>query len=50
MPTITIDDLAHDVIVSVLYDALDRLDMVTNKSEFLRMQAELNHTCEEFGC
>ncbi len=50
MVTITLDNIAYDTVVSVLYEALDRLDMVTNKTEFLRMQAELNHTCDMIGC
>jgi hypothetical protein len=47
---ITIDDITHDVIVCLLYAALDDADNIADPYERLQMVAELNHACDVFGC
>ena len=47
---ITIDNITHDVIVSLLYSALDDADNIADPYERLQMLAELNHACDVFGC
>lgn len=48
--TISIDSITHEVVVCLLYDALDNLEKVADPYERLQLSAELNHACDMIGC
>lgn len=48
--SVEIDSITHDVLVCLLYDALDSLEKVDDPYERLQLCAELNHACDMFGC
>ena len=48
--SVTIDNITHEVLICLLYDALDNLNQIHDPYERLQLSAELNHACDMIGC